>query len=212
MAIDRSRLRSPLALAVLTLLAERPRHVYEMKTVMRERGHENVMKLTGGSIYDALERLEDAGLVKAVKTSRQGKRPERTVYAITPDGEDGVRDWMRELLSKPVKEYPEFAVALAFVLILDKRDEVVLLLENRASAIEADLAAKDTYTRRVLENTGFELPRIVMLEGEYQRAMLRAELRWIRKTIRELREGTLEWPSHKKLERIAAHAERRRGK
>jgi DNA-binding PadR family transcriptional regulator len=197
---------------VLTLLAERPRHVYEMRTVMRERGHDNVMKLTGGSIYDALERLEEAGLVKVVKTSRQGKRPERTVYAITPDGEDEVREWMREILSKPVKEYPEFAVGLAFVLILEKKDDVILLLENRAGAIEADLAAKETYTRRIAGSTGFELPRIVLLEGEYDRAMLRAELQWLRKTIRELREGTLEWPSHAKLERIAAQAEKRRGK
>src|ERR687887_297968 len=135
MKTDSSRLRSPLAMAVLTLLAEQPRHVYEMKTVMRERGHDNVIKLAGGSIYDVLERLEEGGLVKAVRTSRQGRRPERTVYAITPDGDGEVRDWAREMLAKPTKEYPDFAVALAFVLILERKDEVIQLLENRASAI-----------------------------------------------------------------------------
>lgn len=211
MTTDRSRLRSPLALAVLTLLAERQRHVYEMKTVMRERGHDNVIKLAGGSIYDTLERLEEGGLVKAVKTSRQGKRPERTVYAITDDGRDEVRDWMRDLLSRPAREYPEFAVALAFVLILEKKDEVIQLLENRAVAVEADIVSRDTFNRRAAESVPFELPRIVMLETEYQQAMLRAELAWIRKTARELREGTLPWPTRARMERIAAELDKRRG-
>ena len=41
----RSGLRTPLALAVLNLLHERPMHPYEMQQLMRERGHDQVIKL-----------------------------------------------------------------------------------------------------------------------------------------------------------------------
>jgi DNA-binding PadR family transcriptional regulator len=210
MAIERSRLRSPLALAVLSLLHERPMHVYEMKTLMRERGHDNVVKLTGGSIYDMLERLEKAGLVKQARTSRHGRRPERTVYAISDDGELEVQDWIRDLISRPVNEYPEFAAALAFVLNLDRKEEVIQLLEVRAGLLEADIAGREALVREAVKAYSAKLPRIVMIETEFQQAMRRAELTWVRKTAKELRDGTFPWPTRRQLKRVAAAEERRR--
>jgi hypothetical protein len=40
---------------------------------------------------------------------------------------------------------------------------------------------------------GHGLPRIAMLETEYQRAVLAAEVRWLTQTIGELRSGELTW-------------------
>src|SRR3977135_2836463 len=94
--------RTPLALAVMNLLMERPMHPYEMKLKMKERGHDQVIKLKGGSIYDIVERLEEGGFIQAQETSREGRRPERTVYAITEIGRDEIIDWLGELLSQPV--------------------------------------------------------------------------------------------------------------
>src|SRR5206468_754012 len=78
--------RTPLALAVMNLLMERPMHPYEMKSTMKERGHDQVIRLKGGSIYDTVERLEAGGFIKSQETSREGRRPERTVYSITEAG------------------------------------------------------------------------------------------------------------------------------
>jgi len=58
MATKKELPRTPLALAVMNLLIEQPMHPYEMKSKMKERGHDQVIKLTGGSIYDTVERLE----------------------------------------------------------------------------------------------------------------------------------------------------------
>ncbi|MEA2585440.1 MAG: hypothetical protein QOF33_3525, partial [Thermomicrobiales bacterium] len=44
----KQRSKTPLALAVLDLLYERPMHLYEMRQHMRERGHDSVIKLKGG--------------------------------------------------------------------------------------------------------------------------------------------------------------------
>src|SRR6202171_5761495 len=116
--------RTPLALAVMNLLMEQPMHPYEMKSKMKERGHDQVVKIKGGSIYDTVERLERGGFIKSQETSREGRRPERTVYAITETGREEIKDWLRELLAEPVHEFPQFGAALAFFAAVDK-DEVV---------------------------------------------------------------------------------------
>jgi DNA-binding PadR family transcriptional regulator len=180
--------RTPLALAVMNLLMERPMHPYEMKSTMKERGHDQVIKIKGGSIYDTVGRLEQGGFIKSQETSREGRRPERTVYAITDTGRDEIKDWLRELLSEPVHEYPQFAAALAFAAGLAK-DEVVHLLQLRAVAVEGRIAAADTQLKTL--TTEMRLPRLFVIEGEYAVAMDRAELEWVRGTIREIQEGKL---------------------
>src|SRR5438128_8532713 len=135
--------RTPLALAVMNLLLERPMHPYEMKSKMKERGHDQVIKIKGGSIYDTVVRLEEGGFIKSQAPSREGRRPERTVYEITAIGRDEIKDWLRDLLSQPVHEYPQFAAALAFIGGLTK-EEVVHLLQVRMVGLEARIAAVDT--------------------------------------------------------------------
>ena len=103
---------NPLALAVLALLFERPMHPYEMAVTLKERHKEESIKLRYGSLYTVIDLLVARGLIVAKETSREGKRPERTVYRLTPSGLDELRDWMRELLRDPAKEYPQFEGAL----------------------------------------------------------------------------------------------------
>src|SRR3984893_12157499 len=112
--------RTPLALAVMTLLMERPMHPYEMKLKMKERGHDQVIRLKGGSIYDTVVRLEDGGFIKSQETRRQRPRPERTVYATTEPARDALTSCIREMLAQPVNDYPQFAAALAFLAVLEK--------------------------------------------------------------------------------------------
>jgi hypothetical protein len=52
------------------------------------------------------------------------------------------------------------------------------------------LAALDANTAA---EAGHGLPRIAMLENEYQRAVLAAEARWVAETVTELRSGQLTW-------------------
>src|SRR5437660_11865395 len=110
----RTGLRTPLALAVLNLLFERSMHPYEMQRLMRERGINDVVKLNQGSLYATIERLAKAGLIESGETSREGRRPERTVYSLSESGRDELSLWMREMLSTPNREYPLFASVLAF--------------------------------------------------------------------------------------------------
>lgn len=183
-------LKTPLALAVLNLLNERPMHPYEMQQLMRERGHDFVIKLKGGSLYSTIERLIAAGLIRPVETSREGRRPERTVYALTDRRQDELMAWLRELLARPVHEYPWFGAVLAFVSALPP-DDVRSLLEFRAAALEAEIAANESLLQ-AMNRQG--LPRLFGIETEYGLAMRRAELEWVRQIVDDIRTGKLPWP------------------
>jgi DNA-binding PadR family transcriptional regulator len=200
MATKRELPRTPLALAVMNLLLEHPMHPYEMKLKMKERGHDQVIRLKGGSIYDTVERLEEGGFIVSQAPSREGRRPERTVYAITDSGREEITGWLRELLAQPVNEYPQFAAALAFFAALDK-EEVVRLLEVRATMLESQIAG----TEKGLEHWTITLgiPRLFLVEAEYGAAMNRAELEWVRNLIRDIQGGTL-WITHDEIKAVAA--------
>jgi len=101
--VTRRRVSNPLALAVLTCLSERPMHPYEISTTLRSRGKEQSIKLNYGSLYAVVESLVKHGLIRPRETTRQGRRPERTVYEITEAGATEHEDWLAELLSTPVR-------------------------------------------------------------------------------------------------------------
>jgi hypothetical protein len=65
-----------------------------------------------------------AELIEPAGTSRQGKRPERTVYGITRAGRELARDRLRELLSTVAPEYSTYCAALAFMPLLPMADAV----------------------------------------------------------------------------------------
>jgi DNA-binding PadR family transcriptional regulator len=187
MKANRELPRTPLALAVMNLLMERPMHPYEMKSTMKERGHDQVIRLKGGSIYDTVERLEEGGFIHAHETSREGRRPERTVYAITETGREEITGWLSELLAQPVNEYPQFAGALAFFAALDK-DEVMRLLKLRIALLDGQIAGAEKQLKNFME---MGLPRLFLVEGEYAVAMKHAELEWVRSLVHEIEDGKL---------------------
>src|SRR5258707_10282240 len=90
-----------LALAVLSYLTQRPMHPYELSRTLRENGDARSIKFNHGSLYMVVQQLARAGFVAEVETSRDGARPERTVYALTGAGRDELHDWLRELVEQP---------------------------------------------------------------------------------------------------------------
>jgi DNA-binding PadR family transcriptional regulator len=204
MATKKELPRTPLALAVMNLLIEQPMHPYEMKSKMKERGHDQVIKLTGGSIYDTVERLERGGFIQAQETSREGRRPERTVYAITESGRDEITDWLKELLSQPVNEYPQFGAALAFFAHLPK-DEVVRLLKIRSAMLDGQVAGSERQLKTFMD---MGLPRLFLIEGEYSVAMKRAELEWVKNLVHDIEHGTL-WLTKEQMEAVGHEFEGR---
>jgi DNA-binding PadR family transcriptional regulator len=186
---------------------EHPMHPYEMKSKMKQRGHDQVIRLKGGSIYDTVERLEEGGFITSQAPSREGRRPERTVYAITENGREEITAWMREMLAQPVNDYPQFAAALAFLAVLDK-EEVVRLLRARTALLESQIAGNDAMLANLQTTRG--IPRLFLVEAEYGVVINRAELEWVRSLIRDIEDGTL-WITHEEMQAVEARLENREG-
>jgi DNA-binding PadR family transcriptional regulator len=180
----RRRVSNPLALAVLATLRQQPMHPYEMAATMRSQGKEKSIKLNYGSLYTVVDNLAKHGLIEALEASREGRRPERTVYRLTEAGQAELEDWLAELLGTPVKEYPQFEAALAELTILGPA-RVLELLQDRVSALEEALTAE----RAELAANQW-LPRLFVIESEYHLAMGEAELAWVRGLVRELEDGS----------------------
>jgi DNA-binding PadR family transcriptional regulator len=180
----RRRVSNPLALAVLGTLRQQPMHPYEMAATMRSQGKEKSIKLNYGSLYTVVDNLAKHGLIEALEASREGRRPERTVYRLTEAGRAELEDWLAELLGTPVKEYPQFEAALTLLSILGPA-RVLGLLRDRMSALEEAVAAE----RAELASLTW-LPRLFVLESEYGLAMREAELAWVHGIVGELEDGS----------------------
>ncbi len=205
----RRRVSNPLALAVLACLTERPMHPYEISTTLRSRGKEQSIKLNYGSLYSVVESLQKHGLIRSSETTREGRRPERTVYEITEAGSVECEDWLAELLSVPVRDFTSLEAGLSLMPLLAP-DEVARLLDGRADRLRIDLRALDAEHAEV---AAMGLPELFIVEALYRHAMLSAELEFVTtlaQRIRSERSGRREWmASHARAARPGRLASKR---
>jgi DNA-binding PadR family transcriptional regulator len=182
----RRKVGNLLALSLLSLLAQRPMYPYEMAQTLRARGKDQNFKVNWGSLYTVVQNLEKYGFIEAAATEREGRQPERTTYQITGPGLAELRDWLSELLSVPEEERGGFVTALSEAGILPP-DEVIGLLNSRLATLDKDNASRQADLRLWTQR----LPRVLLVETEYQLAMRAAQASWLRGLIGELTAGTI---------------------
>jgi DNA-binding PadR family transcriptional regulator len=191
--MTRRRVSNPLALAVLACLSEKPMHPYEISTTLRTRGKEKSIKLNYGSLYAVVESLQKHGLIAARETSRDGRRPERTVYEITGAGVEEFEDWLAELLSTPVRDFTSLEAGLSLMPGLPP-DEVARLLDDRSIKLRTELRSLDA---ELAEAEAMGLPALFVVESSYRRHMLLAELSFVTDLAQGIRTsafpGTKTW-------------------
>jgi DNA-binding PadR family transcriptional regulator len=167
-------------------------HPYEVSTTLRQRQKHDSVRLNYGSLYAVVASLEKRGMIVARGVERSGRLPERTVYELTDAGRIEMHDWLTELVSVPVNDYPGFEAALTFLSALPP-DDVVGLLNERAQRLEIELAQMASL-RELVEKRG--LPRLFWVEAEFHKVLREAELSYVRQLVEEIESGTLggvEW-------------------
>jgi DNA-binding PadR family transcriptional regulator len=181
---------------VLALACEEPMHPYRMQTLIKQRGKDQIANVAQrNSVYQTIDALRRAGLIRIRGTSREDRRPERTTYEATEEGRRALGSWVRAGLSTPAREFPEFPAALSTLYGLEGPDDLRTLLETRIGSLETRLVG--------LEKPVPGIPRLFLLEGEYMAAAVRAEIKWLRGVVADLRSGRLRYPSEEELRRIA---------
>ncbi|MGH2930832.1 MAG: PadR family transcriptional regulator, partial [Solirubrobacteraceae bacterium] len=180
---------SPLGLAVLAVLFERPSHPYDIQRTLRERGKDAVIDFKPAAVYRMVDRLVAAGLVEEVGTDREGKRPERTVYRLSEDGAETVVQWLREMLTKPRREFPLFTAAISFLPLL-RPDDAASVLRMRVALLDGEIARIQSFIRT---STATRFPRLFLLEEELEQARLQGERDWVTAVVADLESGHLTW-------------------
>jgi DNA-binding PadR family transcriptional regulator len=164
-------------------------HPYRMERLLREWGKDQTVRLGNrANLSSAIKRLEAVGAVTVHSVEREGAYPERTVYEITEFGHALLMGQLSDTISSPRNEYPEFPVALGYLMMFSPDESADLLttraeeLRRRLKELRAELRAASEY-----------VPRVALIETEYQAMTAKRELDWVLGVVDELRSGELTW-------------------
>ncbi len=185
----RRQVSNPLGLAVLSYLVQRPMHPYELSRTLREHGDARSIRFNHGTLYTVVGQLARAGFIAAQETTREGQRPERTVYALTGAGRRELGDWLRELIAIPQHEYPQFVAALSLIGALPP-DEVVTLLGTRLRGIDEQRA----HVRGLIDGALSQgVHPLFLVEEEYRSAQLDTEYAFVEGLIARITDPDDGW-------------------
>ncbi len=160
-------------LLLLGLLRKREMHGYQLADFL-DTHLSMFFDLKKATAYHLLRKMEDRGWV-ASHEERDGKRPLRRVYAITPDGEALFQDLLRASL--PVHRPAAFPgnVPILFMDALPSH-ELEELLDERREAIRERMAALGTH----LDHVGHPL-------FDHKLLILKAEMEWVGGLLKEVK-------------------------
>ncbi|MFC6017282.1 PadR family transcriptional regulator [Plantactinospora solaniradicis] len=178
-----------LALAVLSYLIQRPMHPYELGRTLRDNGDARSIRFNHGSLYMVVQQLARAGFIVGQETSREGQRPERTVYALTDAGRAELRDWLRELVEEPQHEYPHFVAALSLIAALPP-SEAIVLLRRRLDRLGEQRAEVRALVDGALAGG---VPGLFLIEEEYRLALLEAESSFVERLLGQITDPETDW-------------------
>lgn len=168
-------------LAILSLIAEQPRHGYEVEQVIDARGMREWTEVGFSSIYYLLTKLERQGLVES-HLDRDSRGPARKVYALTASGERHLRQAALEALSQPRSTYPAILIGLSSLPLVSTA-EAITALRQYEQALALHLKALEN--KQAAQQP---LPYFVNAVFEHGTASIKAELAWTRAFIRQLEE------------------------
>ena len=167
--------------ALLGLLAERPRHPYQIETEVRDRDMRAWTDLSMSSIYKLLRKLERDGFV-ASKAELSEQNRARKIYEITDDGMDLLRERVRVLLSEPAAVKWTIDVAISNLAVIPVEEAVACLRTYRAGLEErrSGYRALEDF----LKSEGCPAYRFAFARRPIR--MLEGEIRWVDEYIEEL--------------------------
>jgi len=160
--------------ALLGLLAQKPRHGYELRAAFEVVvGGAEAWDVKPAQIYTTLERLEEAGLVERQSDLGQGSEPARRIYALTEPGRAALHEWF----TTPVEsqhQRDEFFVKLMVTLFSGVGSPERIIQAQRShlyQEMHALTTLRDSYDVRK------EMAQILLMDKAIMH--LEADLRWM---------------------------------
>ncbi len=115
--------------ALMGLLAQEPRHGYDLKNAF-ETMLSGTWPLNIGQVYTTLSRLERDGLVES-QVVPQDLLPDRKVYCLTQEGREELDRWLAESTTGTIRLKDEFFIKLFVHQLVGSDGTVALIWKQR---------------------------------------------------------------------------------
>ncbi len=172
-------------LVILGLLKERPLHGYEIKHIIETRMGDWT-NIAFGSIYFALRKLADDGLVKTEGTEQHGNRPSRKIYAITADGLKEFHRLLFDLWETVDQFYYPLDIGLFFLHEIPNKKRLPLI-RKRISSIDHILNHLKFHETEIKKNPS--VPPIAGAIFSHSLLHLKAEKQWLKEVEHDVEAG-----------------------
>ena len=172
-------------LVILGLLRDRQLYGYEIKLLIEDH-MADWTNIAFGSIYFAIQKLAEEGSIEKVGTEREGKRPSRSVYRITPAGRKEFLRQLRQVWGEYDRQFFPFDVGLFFMDALP-REEIIDHLRRRIGHVEGVLEYLDEHQAE--QTAKGDVPALAQAIFDHTRLHLKAEHAWTHQVLSQVEAG-----------------------
>jgi DNA-binding PadR family transcriptional regulator len=168
-------------LVILSLLAERPMHGYEVNATLEDRKIRDWAPVSRPQIYYSLDKLTRMGLIRVGADESPAAGPERRVFETTALGRDGLADALESKHWVDNRVHQPFLIWLA--LSWQARPRTFRKqLNDRRKLLEARLAEERATLKDVLDEVGHPYHEAVwMLQLVIEQ--MESEQRWVERIL-----------------------------
>jgi DNA-binding PadR family transcriptional regulator len=171
-------------LVVLSLLAERPMHGYQANLELERREIRDWANLSRQQVYNSLEKLANAGLIRTADTGQTAGRPERSAYETSEKGRAALADALEHEGWTTHRERPPFLTWMA--LSWQARPGVFRSqLKRRRKFLLKEIAREKKTLLSIYDEVGHKYHEAVWMVG-LMLDQMRVEVRWTHRLEREL--------------------------
>ncbi|MGC1213587.1 MAG: PadR family transcriptional regulator [Micromonospora sp.] len=169
-----------------------PVHGYDVRRELLSWNADRWANVQPGSIYHALRKLAEEGLLRAVATEQVGGRPARTTYEITEKGADEFESLLRGLWWHLDEPTDPFSAAFSFLPALP-REEAAAALRNRAMLLRANVESM----RAAVDSDWMRTTRPVHVSWMFElwAARAEAEIAWCERIAERIDSGVSYLPA-----------------
>lgn len=176
---------SNIAITLLALVSEKPMGAYDMVGIMEKTNFERWLPVSASSIYTMVKTLEKRKLIRGTQV-KEGNMPEKTVFSITGEGEQTLKDNLCRCLESEDAHNAAFDVGMLFVCHLQKA-EVLPLLQRKSTRLRKDIEMNAHYLQDAENNP--DMPFIGPMLIKHNRMLKEAELRLTTELIEEIEQA-----------------------
>jgi len=183
-AVKKRALTTP-DLVLLSLLAERPMHGYQVNLELERRQVRDWAGVSRPQVYYSLEKLARMGLIRSANSDAPMAGPERSVFSTTGRGRTALADALEREEWTTERDRPPFLTWLA--LSWQARPGVFEeQLRRRQDFLDKELAREEATLKAIREEVGHRFHEAVWMV-RLAIEQLRTELRWVRNLSQEVR-------------------------